>query len=160
MLTHSASHKLRLKDSITSRLAPTGGAPYRPSYPDTPPDGNFSGANGHNGTNAFTADEKYLEPITDASGMVTNAEGACQEQGQHQPGQQPGQQQFGDGTCAAAEGAAQDAKPYELTEEGEDTPFNWHWKTLVVDVIIWAALLTLLAGVALTTKGDDALSSE
>lgn len=127
---------------------------YRPSCPDD----NFNGANGHNGhngTNTFTQGEKYLEPITDASGMVTNAEGVGQEQG----GQEQLQQQFGDGTCAA-DGVAEDAKPHELTEEGQDTPVNWHWKTLAADVLIWAGLLTLLAGVAMQSKGDDTLSDE
>ncbi len=149
VLTHSASHKLRLKDSITSRLAPTANRQpsYRPSPAGGATDSNIH-ANGHNGMNAFTAGEKYFEPITNASGMVTNADEACCDE------QQLGQ----DGGAAAASGPepganthAPGARPnaYELTEGGEDIAFNWHWKSLVSDIFIWAALFTLLAGVAM-----------
>ncbi len=58
-------------------------------------------------------------------------------------------------TSAAAPAAgAAGTRPHELAEEAEATPFKWHVKTLLGDMLVWAALFTLLWGAAMPMDDD------
>lgn len=84
--------------------------------------------------------------VTTDNGMNNTASGGVAANGARADAATP--------AAAAAAAAADGARPHELTEDGEDSPVNWHWKTLVSDVFIWAALLTLLSGVAMPEIED------
>ncbi len=186
-LTHSALHKLRLKDSISARHA-------RPSpRPSSSGSGHSSISTSTNNTttsNAFhimhgttnctgnglppdkhialvANTNPYLGPAVSARDVLTNGAGAesnnnaitANGTSNAAPGGAAGMAENGARSDAAtpaatAAAAAGGARPHELTEDGEDTPVNWHWKTLVSDLFTWAALLTLLAGVAMPDIED------
>lgn len=56
--------------------------------------------------------------------------------------------------AAAATAGAAGTRHHKLAEEGEATPFKWHVKTLVGDVLVWAALFTLLWGAAMPSDDE------